>query len=181
MEPLDVGKSGEVADLFAEAYAELSRIAHAQRRRWSGEQTLSTTVLVHEAFLKLSRSATRSWPDRSHFLRVASRAMRQLLVNYALHRRAGKRGGGRRPVPQDAVALVDDARIDELLALDRALDRLAQQNPRWARVVECRAFAGLEVDETAEALSLSPTTVKRDWRRAQAWLYAECAAIRGDE
>jgi RNA polymerase sigma factor (TIGR02999 family) len=103
--------------------------------------------------------------------------MRHILVDYAARRRAAKRGGGRPHVHVDDARLIDDSRIEDLLALDEALTRLARLNPRQARVIECRFFAGLEVGETAEALALSPTTVKRDWRRGQAWLYRQLGPI----
>lgn len=173
VEALAAGEESSLGDLFATAYAELCDLAHAQRRRWSGQETLSTTVLVHEAYLKLSRQDELQWRDRGHFFRVAARAMRHILINYAIRSRTARRGGASVHVPADRVPLVDESRIEDLLALDEALTRLAQQNPRWARVVECRVFAGLDVAETAEALAVSTTTVKRDWSRAQAWLYSQ--------
>lgn len=167
------GEGAGLGEAFSAAYSELCGLAHAQRRHWSGLETLSTTALVHEAYLKLAQQDALVWRDRAHFFRIAARAMRFILINYAEHRRTAKRGGMRVHVPADEVPLVEDSQIEDVLALDEALHRLARQNPRWARVVECRVFAGLEVDETAEALEISARTVKRDWQRAQTWLYRE--------
>lgn len=170
---LGAHKGTALEEIFSTAYTELCSLAHAQRRRWSGLETLSTTAVVHEAYLKLSRQDPPEWRDRGHFFRIAARAMRFILSDYAKRSRRAKRGGRSPHVPVDAVPLVDESHIEDVLALDEALSRLAQQHPRWAQVVECRVFAGLEVDEVAEALTVSPSTVKRDWRRAQAWLYGE--------
>lgn len=167
------GQDADLKDVFSAVYAQLRGLAHAQRRQWPGLETLSTTAVVHEAYLKLSQQEELAWHDRGHFLRIAARAMRFILVNYAERSRAAKRGGGNPHVPADEAQLIDPSRAQELLALDEALTRLAQFKPRWAQVVECRAFAGLDVEETAEALDVSARTVKRDWRFAQAWLYNE--------
>lgn len=171
VEALGAGDEGALGELFSAAYNELRGLAHAQRRGWLGQETLSTTALVHEAYLKLSQQDAPAWNNRGHFFRVASRAMRHILINYAKHRQRAKRGGGSERVPFDEAELVDESQVEKLLALDEALSRLARRNPRWAQVVESRVFAGLDVEETAEALEVSPTTVKRDWQRAQAWLY----------
>lgn len=173
---LGAGEEAALDKLFSAAYALLHDLAHAQHRRWSGQETLSTTALVHEAYLKLSELESPRWRSRGHFFAVAARAMRHILVDYADRRRATKRGGGRPHVRVDEERLIDDSRIEDLLALDEALTSLAHRNPRQARVIECRFFAGLEVEETAEALAISPTTVKRDWRRGQAWLYRQLGA-----
>ncbi len=156
-------------------YADLKRLAHRERARIGAGGTLHTTALVHEAYLKLR--ATRSWNDEAHFLRAAALAMRHALVNHAEARRAAKRGGGSLHLPLDEALDVDSAvgmASDEtLLALDEALQRLAQQSERLARVVECRFFAGFDERETARALGLSERTVRRDWTLARAWLYRE--------
>lgn len=166
------GEDQALGHLFSAAYEELCRLAHAQRRNWSGQETLSTTVLVHEAYLKLSRQNAPQWQDRAHFFRVAARAMRHILINYAERSRTAKRGGAdAHPVSSEDATLVDESRAESLLALDQALTRLTRQHPRWARVVECRVFGGLDVEETAEALAISPRTVKRDWQRGQTWIY----------
>lgn len=167
------GTTTNVDELFVAAYATLRRLARAQRHRWSGQETLCTTALVHEAYLKLSRQESLHWESRGHFLRVAARAMRHILINYAERSRAAKRGGDEVHVRADEAPLIDESLTEDLLALHEALSRLERRNPRQAEVVECRFFAGLDVEETAEALAVSPTTVKRDWRRGQAWLYRQ--------
>jgi RNA polymerase sigma factor (TIGR02999 family) len=166
-------------DLFSATYTTLHRLARDQRRRWRGQETISTTALLHEAYLKLSNRDSPQWESRGHFFRVAARAMRHVLINYAERSRAAKRGGGDGITALEDLPLVHESRLEELLAIDQALSRLEKLNPRQARVVECRFFAGLEVDETAEALDISPATVMRDWRRGRAWLYRELAARDG--
>lgn len=171
-------------DLFAAAYGRLLAIAHSQRRRWRGEETLSTTALLHEAYLKLACSRDPRWRDRGHFLRVAARTMRHILINYAERSRAQKRGGApstmdvlvaasRDASPISAHAEIDGDRLDELLTLDEALQRLERLNPRQAQVVEALFFGGLKVEEVAEALDVAPITVMREWRRGKAWLYLQ--------
>lgn len=163
-------RHGAVDALFNATYDELKMLAGAQRRRWRGDETLSTTVLIHEAYLKLVQGRHRQWEHRGHFFAVASRAMRQILINYARDKRVAKRGGDALSVSIDDVPLVAAGAVDELLALDEALDGLAALDARQARVVECRFFGGLSVAETAEALDVSPATVKRDWAVARAYL-----------
>ena len=160
-------------------YDELRRIAHRRMRGEHPGHTLDTTSLVNEAYLELAGLDRMQWRDRGHFLAVAAGAMRRVLIDYAVRRRALKRDGGRQAIPLDDVEeplLVSDERADELLALDEALGRLAATSERQCRVVECRFFAGLSVDETAEALGTSPATVKRDWTAARAWLHRELDA-----
>lgn len=164
---------GALEELFELVYEELHALAHAQRRRWSGNYTLNTTALVHEAYLKLAGSTARSWKDRAHFLAVAARAMRQILVNYAERQSAAKRGGEAVVLPLEAAQPASPATAEEILALDEALGRLESRSRRQARVVECRFFTGLDVTETAEVLGVSAATVKRDWALASAWLYQE--------
>lgn len=166
------GDRGAVDRLFALAYAELLERAHALRRR-GAPATLNTTALVHEAYLKLKPGRELEIADRAHFGYVMVRAMRQVLVDQARRRGAAKRGGG------DEVLTLHDhdgavsIRSEQLLALDEALERLAAFDARRAQVVECRFFSGLSVEETAETLSISEPTVKRDWRVARAWLAQE--------
>ena len=165
----------ELRDLFAAVYAELRRVAH---RHLGGEQTghtLSTTGLVHEAYLELARLDRIRWAGRAYVLAAASQAMRRILIDYAVARRAQKRGGGVVAEPLDDAVAMAVARGDELLALDEALDRLATMNTRCARVVECRFYGGMSVEETAEALGTAPATVKRDWAVARAYLNRELA------
>lgn len=154
-------------------YASLKALAHQVRGGRAGE-TLGTTALVHEAFLKLSAANLASWKDEAHFFAVAARAMRQVLVDAARRELALKRGGN----AAQAVTFEDalhspPARAEDLLALDDALARLAAMDPRRAQVVEHRVFAGLSTPETARLLGISIATVERDWRVARAWLAAE--------
>lgn len=158
---------------FAIVYDELRRLAHLQRRRWSGNETLDTTALVHEAYLKFVGQDRVQLSDRTHFLAVAAKAMRHVLVNYAEERRAKKRGGGATHVPLDDANPVGEPAAEEVLALHEALDRLEQVSERQARVVEARFFGGLSIEEAAAALAISPATVKRDWQLASAWLHRE--------
>lgn len=172
---LDALRRGEADPdaLYRRLYDELHGLARVQRARWHGNWTLNTTALVHEAYEKLV--GKRDFESRAHVLATASRAMRQVLVNYAESQRSLKRGGGTPDLPlQEAifVPLAED-QIEDVLALDDALARLAQANERAARVVECRYYGGLSVEETAEALGVSEATVARDWRLARAWLHGE--------
>jgi RNA polymerase sigma factor (TIGR02999 family) len=157
---------------FSKVYDELHRLAVLVRGGRASE-TLGATALVHEAYLKLAPAAQPSWEGRQHFLRVAARAMRQVLVGAARERLADKRGGGEFAVTLDEAAQASPVRADELVALDEALTRLAKLDERQARVVELRYFAGLTAEETAEALGISTPTVQRDWRAARAWLAVE--------
>ena len=164
--------------LFARVYNELRVVAHQQRRRWKGDETMNTTALVHEVFLRLNGANVLAVRDRAHFYAVAARATRQLLSNYARRRQAQKRGSGVDAVSvQDVQAFPtvapDDSAIDRLWALESALEQLQRVYPRPCRVVECRYFAGLSIPETATALGISEATVKRDWALAQAWLYRQ--------
>lgn len=154
-------------------YHELRRMAHRQLRGERTGHTLSTTGLVHEAYLKLSRLDHFEWKNESQFRAEAARAMRRVLVDYAVSRKAAKRGGERQRVELDGLAAMPDESMDEVLALHDALEVLAREHPRHARVVECRFFAGMTVPEIAEALELSPATVKRSWQMARAWLNRE--------
>jgi RNA polymerase sigma factor (TIGR02999 family) len=175
-ERLRLARQGDRAaldEVFTLVYDELHRLAQTQRRRWSGDTTLDTTALVHEAYLKLVGRPDAGWNDRGHFLAVASRAMRHLLVNYAERRRAAKRGGGGAPVSLDDFNPVSEEVADEVIALHEALQRLAAVSERQVRVVEARFYIGLSIEETAQALGISPATVKRDWQLASAWLHRE--------
>lgn len=170
------GDRGALDRLFPLVYRELHDRAHHQLARHRPGDTLSTTALVHEAYLKLTDSAHQTYQDRVHFFAVASRAMRQILVDYARRSMAAKRSGGH-PVSMDPDAIGDPGRAEELLALDEALAQLEGLDERLARIVELRFFGGLSVEETSDALSISPRTVKRDWRKARAFLYR---TIQGD-
>ena len=168
-------EGGALDDVFPAVYEELRRVAHRHLRSERTGHTLETTALVNEAYLELSKVDQRHWPGRPYVLAAASRAMRRILIDYAVARRAEKRGGGISPEPLDDAVAMAVSRGDELLALDEALERLASVNERYARVVECRFFGGMSVEETAEALGTSPATVKRDWTLARAWLNRELA------
>jgi RNA polymerase sigma factor (TIGR02999 family) len=156
--------------LFRHVYDELHRIARRHRARWSGNDTLNTTALVHEAYLKLV-GGDGDYAGRAHFLAVAAKAMRHILITYAERQTAQKRGGGQRDLPLDEALLVPEDRVEEVAALGEALAQLEAVDERAARVVECRFFAGLDAEETAEALGVSRRTVTRDWAAARAWLY----------
>lgn len=160
-------------EVFSLLYAELRRLAKAQRFRWQGDDTLDTTALVHEAYLKLSPGGNASWEDRRHFLAVAAKAMRHLLVNYSEKRKASKRGGGAPHVPLEEFNPVGEEVAEDVVALHESLERLETVSPRQGSVVEARFFLGLSVEETAEVLDISPATVKRDWAMASAWLYRD--------
>ena len=159
--------------LFESVYRELRIIAKAQRRRWSGNDTLNTTALISEAYVKLANSALTNYRDRSHFFATASRAMRQILINYAERAGAAKRGGNPLRVTLSGLALRDENTLEELLQIDKLLNQLEDNNPRHCRVFECRVFGGMTIDETATALDVSAATVKRDWAVVSAWLYSE--------
>ena len=170
------GDAGAVDRLVPILYEELRRLAHLRMRGERPGHTLGTTALVHEAYLDLAGLDRMTWRDRAHFLAVAARAMRRVLIDHAESRDAQKRGGGQRAITLDEEAelvLGGGSRADELLALDEALVRLAAVSERQCRVVECRFFAGMTVEETAEALHTSPATVKREWTVARAWLHRE--------
>lgn len=160
-------------ELFPLVYDVLRRIAHRKLAAERAAHTLSTTDLVHEAYLKLVRFDRIEWHGRAHFLAIAAQSMRNILVDYALKRKAEKRGGGQENDPlEDAVAVVE-APTSDLLALHEAMQRLERIDSRQSRVVECRFFAGMSIEETAEALGVSPASVKRDWALARAWLNRE--------
>lgn len=164
-------------DLFAQVYDELRAIAHRQLRGERDGHTLTTTDLVHEAYLALVGIDRVSWVDRAHFLAVAATAMRRVLINQATARTAQKRGGPhRRRITVDVDALPARTAHEDFLALDDALRRLEARNERYGRVVECRFFAGMSIEDTATVLSISPATVKRDWGVARAWLHRELGA-----
>jgi RNA polymerase sigma factor (TIGR02999 family) len=159
--------------VFPLVYRELHRLAHRQLRSERPDHTLDTTALVHEAYLRLAPAEGIEWHGRAHFFAVAARAMRRILINHAEARNAHKRGGLWRRVELSDEVAAEAERNDTLLALDRALTRLAVLDERQARVVECRYFAGMSLEETAAALEISLATVKRDWAVARAWLNRE--------
>jgi RNA polymerase sigma factor (TIGR02999 family) len=162
-------------ELFPLVYEDLRRRAHRCLRHEASGHTLTTTALVHEAYLKLIDGERVQWEDRAHFLALAARAMRQVLVSYARRYKAAKRGGGDVPLAIDEALVVSETRADQTLALDRALDQLAELNERLSRIVELRFFGGMKVEEVAVALDIAESTVKLDWQKAKAWLYRALA------
>ncbi|MDX1382193.1 MAG: ECF-type sigma factor [Thermoanaerobaculia bacterium] len=163
------------------AYGELQRIAHGQLRRHRRGVTLETGALVHEVYMKMVRQSGLDVADSSHFLAVAARAMRQVIVSYARARNAAKRGGGERPVTLDEERDGRSEHFERVLDVQRALERLERHDERLARVVECRFFAGLSEEETAAALGVSLRTAQRDWMRARAWIRLELEAEPADD
>ena len=167
------GDSSALDRLFPALYQELKRQAAGYLRGERAGHTLQPTALAHETYLRLMGRRDFPWQNRAHFMAVAARAMRGILVDHARRRRAQKRGGGREQVPLDATMAIEEQRPVAFDDLDRALEDLARRSERQAKVVELRYFGGLSAEETAEVLGVSPVTVKRDWATARAWLYRE--------
>ena len=167
------GDAGAFDRLLPMVYDELRRLAHRYMRRVPAGQTLQTTALVHEAYLRLAGHGDVEWGNRAHFFAVCSQVMRSLLVDRARSRYAIKRGGGLHRVELNDAAAQTPTRDERLLALDEALERLAALDPRKTRIVEMRYFGGMSVEETAQVLDLSPITIKREWSKARAWLHRE--------
>lgn len=154
-------------------YEELRRIARRQLRGEQDREELQTTALVNELYLRLIDEQAVDWRDRTHFFAIAARAMRRIIVDFARRRYAQKRGGGKRAGPPTPEQLVTVGEAETIVAINEALDRIAEFNDRLATVVECRFFVGMSEKETAEALGINSRTVQRDWVRARAWLKAE--------
>ena len=152
-------------------YDELRRLARSYLRRERPDHTLQPTALVHEAYVRLMDLGKLDWQNRAHFLGVAARLMRQILVDHARSRRAAKRGSGGEKLSLDLAVAQPEEREVDLLAVDEALSSLARLDPEQSRIVELRFFGGLTIEETAEVLGVSPSTAKREWRLARAWLY----------
>lgn len=167
------GDLGALDRVFAQVYDELRAMARGRLRKERADHTLGATELVHEAFFRLVRIDRIDWRSRAHFLAIASHAMRNVLLDHAIQRNAQKRGGGRRAVTLERVEAAAANTPDDLYDLAEALARLEQLEPRQARVVECKFFGGMSLDEIAAALGTSPATVSRDWTVARAWLYAQ--------
>ena len=174
------GDAAALDQLIPLVHGELRRLA----RRYMGHEraghTLQPTALVNEAYLRLLDLRQMRWKDRAHFFAMAARLMRRILVDSARSRGYQKRGGAAAQVSFDEALLVTNTRSDDIVALDDALTRLASGSPRRAQVVELRYFGGLSIEETAEALDVSPDTVKRDWRLAKAWLLRALVEDRRD-
>ena len=168
LEAAVAGDSGALDRLVPLMYEDLRRVARRQLDREGGGHTLQTTALIHEAYLKLAGGGNVGATSRAHFLAIAARAMRQVLVDYARRRKAAKRGGGVISVTLGDEAQPADASAEDLLALNEALEQL---DPRQRQVIECRFFGGMEEKDIAEALGVSERTVRRDWVKARAWLH----------
>jgi RNA polymerase sigma-70 factor, ECF subfamily len=181
LQQIKEGDAAAESDLLPLIYDQLRAIARNQMVRERPDHTLQATVLVHEAFLQLVGNSQIDWQNRAHFFALASRVMRRVLVDHARAAHAQKRPGARQKVDlESALALVETNHAD-LLALDEALNRLAQWDLRQSRVVEMRFFAGLSFEEIAEVLGISERTAKRDWIMARAWLYRELSKAAHDD
>lgn len=160
--------------LYEAVYTELRKLARHHRARWSGDDTLSTTALVHEAYIRLVQHKHPAWQSRGQFYAMASQAMRHILIDYARRRLAGKRGGDIQQVTMPT-AIADESAMDcdtaaEILLVHAQLQQLELEHPRQARVVECQFFGGLRTSETSDALGICTNTVRRDWQLAKIWL-----------
>ena len=167
------GDDAALKELTPLVYEDLRRLAHHYMIGQRPDHTLQTTALVHEAYLRLADQTSPNWQTRAHFFAVAARAMRQILVNYAKSYRSQKRGGGGLKIELDEAALVSAAQSQEIVDLHEALENLASLDSRKAEVVELKYFGGLNYEEIAEVLKISPITVRRDWEFSKAWLYAQ--------
>ena len=173
---LEAWKEGDNAafeNIFPLVIRELRQIARAHLRREEKNHTLQTSALVNEAYLKLIDQRNAEWKSRSHFFAIASKIMRRILLDYAKTRLREKRGGGTSHLCLDEIEEISFEKSKELVALDEALNRLAEFDPLKSRIVEMRHFGGMSVDETAEALTIAPVTVIRHWNLAKAWLRRE--------
>ena len=170
------GDQGALEELTPKVYVELRRMAAKYMRNERAGNTLQATALVHEVFLRLVEVDSVTWQDRAHFFAVSANMMRRILVDRARAKGMSKRGGGAiQPNLDDVPEVASRSRDREIVAIDEALDALAQIDPRKAKVIELRFFGGLSVEETAEVLRISPQSVMRDWKMARAWLMAELA------
>lgn len=173
------GDQAALEQLLPVVYQELHKLAHAYLNRERSDHTLQPTALIHEAYLRLLGQHIEQWQNRTHFYGVAAHLMRQILVEHARQRGAGKRGGGAAKLALDEALDYAPEQAAELVALDDALTGLAKFDERKCRVIELRYFAGLNVEETAEVLGISVPTVVRDQRMAQAWLHRELSGASG--
>ncbi len=167
------GDSAALDALIPLVYAELRRVARHYLQRERSDHTLSSTALVHEAYLRLVKQTDVSWQNRAHFFGIASQMMRRILVDHARRHAYAKRGGGTITLALDDALAVAEKREIDLVALDDALAGLAKLDQRQSRLVELRFFGGLSIEETSEVLGVSAPTVKRDWASARAWLFRE--------
>ena len=167
------GDQGALESLVPLVYDELRRVARHYLKQEKQNHTLSSTALVHEAYLRLVSQKEVAWQNRAHFFGVASQMMRRILVDHARHHSYGKRGGGAMTLALDEAVATPQRREIDLVALDDALDGLAKLDERQSRMVELRFFGGLSIEETSEVLGISAPTVKREWASARAWLFRE--------
>lgn len=165
------GDKAAFDQLMPIVYEELCRMARRFMGRERHDHTLQTSALINEAYLRLVDQESANWQNRAHFFAVAAQVMRNILIDHARSWHCEKRGGGTKKVPLDDAIILSDERAAELVALDDALTSLAAVDPRKSRIIELRFFGGLNIEETAEVVGLSPTTVQREWRAARAWLY----------
>ena len=175
------GDQQALGKLMPLVYDELRRIASGYMKRERAGHTLQTTAIVNEAYLRLVNQKTVQWQDRTHFFAVAASVMRHLLVDHARARGRVRRGAGAQRVSLDEAAIVSEQKGEEMLALDGALTKLAEIDPRKVKIVELRYFSGLSAKDTADALGTSEITVKREWLKAKAWLYRELTREVSDE
>ena len=176
LEEFSKGNKHAFNKLFPLVYNELRKNAHSIRFHFFDLQTMNTTAIVHETYLKLLQSGSKNFKNRSHFYYIASKAMRQILVNSSLKKRTMKRGGEEKIISMDVIqdhVYISDQTSEELLMLNEALQKLENENSRQAKIVECRFFGGMSIEETASVLDVSPATVKRSWNFARTWLYSE--------
>jgi RNA polymerase sigma factor (TIGR02999 family) len=172
------GDLAALNELLPVVYAELRRVAARQLRKERADHTLQPTALVHEAYIRLVDQRRVDWQNRAHFFGVTAQVMRRILVDHARHHVADKRGGGARHVSIEEANEVAVSNERSILALDHALNRLMKIDPGLAKIVEFRAFAGLTIEEAAHVLNISPSTAKRGWRTAKAWLNRElCSKV----
>jgi RNA polymerase sigma factor (TIGR02999 family) len=181
---LDAARGGDAAateSLFNAVYAELRVLASSNRRRWRGNETMNTTALIHEVYIRLAGQENASFANRSHFFATASKAMRQVLVNYAEKQSAAKRGGDAMRVTLDETVFSTQASAEELLFLHQLLTDLEAENQRRCEIIECRVFGGMTIEEVAEAMAISPATVKREWKLGTVSLFRMMHGNNGDE
>ena len=175
---MQTGDADAAENLLPLVYKELHRLAEGYMRRERPDHTLQPTALINEAYMRLAHEE-KDWKNREHFIGVAAHVMRRVLVDYARAHKAGIRSGGLKRVEWEEGLAMSAERPHEFLALDEALDRLAESNPRQARVVEMRYFGGLSVEEIAGVLGIAPRSVKRDWALAKIWLFKDLRAEAG--
>lgn len=174
------GDRAALDELVPLIHTELHRLARRHLGRERKDHTMQPSSLVHEAFLRLLPAGGEGLQDRAHFFAVASQVMRHILVDYARERRRAKRGGAAVHIPVEAAVVLSPEQVDQVVAVDLALERLAESDERKSRVFEMRFFGGLTVEETAEVLGVAPNTVIRDWNFARAWLRRELSAGAND-